>query len=203
MSTVLRLLMFLLNLLLNLFIFRLKLQRDNKNVVLSVAENVMDMIQPQSVENGDILILVLVLSLLLPMFKRIVEQEQNGNKRAQYGQALIDALADELTKEYGKSFSKRNLQYFRKFYIAFPDERIVNACVHNLTWTHFRSLLRVPDENARLWYMNEASNEGWSSRTLDRNISTQYFYRLMQSPKKNDVVNEMLLKKIKRISLNY
>ena len=75
-----------------------------------------------------------------------------------------------------------------------PDERIVNACVHNLTWTHFRSLLRVPDENARLWYMNETSNEGWSSRTLDRNISTQYFYRLMQSPKKNDVVNEMLLK---------
>lgn len=70
----------------------------------------------------------------------------------------------------------------------------MNACVHNLTWTHFRSLLRVPDENARLWYMNEASNEGWSSRTLDRNISTQYFYRLMQSPKKNNVVNEMLLK---------
>ena len=70
----------------------------------------------------------------------------------------------------------------------------MNACVHNLTWTHFRSLLRVPDENARLWYMNEASNEEWSSRTLDRNISTQYFYRLMQSPKKNDVVNEMLLK---------
>lgn len=53
--------------------------------------------------------------------KRIVEQEQNGNERTQYGQALIDALADELTKEYGKSFSKRNLQYFRKFYIAFPD----------------------------------------------------------------------------------
>lgn len=126
--------------------------------------------------------------------KRIVEQEQNGNERAQYGQALIDALADELTKEYGKSFSKRNLQYFRKFYIAFPDVRIVNACVHNLTWTHFRSLLRVSDENARLWYMNEASNEEWSSRTLDRNVSTQYFYRLMQSPKKNDVVNEMLLK---------
>lgn len=73
-------------------------------------------------------------------------------------------------------------------------QRIVNACVHNLTWTHFRSLLRVSDENARLWYMNEASNEGWSSRTLDRNVSTQYFYRLMQSPKKNDVVNEMLLK---------
>lgn len=92
--------------------------------------------------------------------KRIVEQEQNGNERAQYGQALIDALADELTKEYGKSFSKRNLQYFRKFYIAFPDVRIVNACVHNLTWTHFRSLLRVSDENARLWYMKPQMRDG-------------------------------------------
>ena len=65
--------------------------------------------------------------------KRIVEQEQNGNERSQYEQALIDAFADELTKEYGKSYSKRNLQYFRKFYIAFPDVQIVNACVHNLT----------------------------------------------------------------------
>ena len=60
----------------------------------------------------------------------------------------------------------------------------MNACVHNLNWTHFRALLRVPDENARMWYINEVAREGWSSRTLDRNISTQYYYRLMQSPKK-------------------
>lgn len=126
--------------------------------------------------------------------KRIVEQEQAGKERAKYGQALIEALADELTKEYGKSFSKRNLQYFRKFYLAFPDEQIVNTCVHNLNWSHFRALLRVSDENARLWYMNEAANESWSSRTLDRNISTQYYYRLMQSPKKDAVMNEMLQK---------
>lgn len=126
--------------------------------------------------------------------KRIVEQEQAGKERAKYGQALIEALADELTKEYGKSYSKRNLQYFRKFYLAFPDEQIVNACVHNLNWTHFRALLRVSDENARMWYMNEAAQEGWSSRTLDRNISTQYYYRLMQSPRKDAVKNEMLQK---------
>ena len=126
--------------------------------------------------------------------KRIVEQEQAGKERAKYGQALIEALADELTKEYGRSFSKRNLQYFRKFYLAFPDEQIVNTCVHNLNWSHFRALLRVPDENARLWYMNEAANESWSVRTLDRNISTQYYYRLMQSPKKDAVMNEMLQK---------
>ena len=99
--------------------------------------------------------------------KRIVEQEQAGKERAKYGQALIEALA---------------------------DEQIVNACVHNLNWTHFRALLRVPDENSRLWYMNEAAQEGWSSRTLDRNISTQYYYRLMQSPKKDAVIKEMLQK---------
>ena len=80
--------------------------------------------------------------------KRIVEQEQNGNQRAEYGTAMMDALAEELTREYGKSYSKRNLQYFRKFYQCFPDIEIVNSCVHNLTWTHFRSLLRVPDNSS-------------------------------------------------------
>lgn len=126
--------------------------------------------------------------------KRIVEQEQNGKERAEYGKALLEVLADELIKEYGKSYSKRNLQYFRKFYLAFPDEQIVNACVHNLNWTHFRSLLRVADESARLWYLKEAAQEGWSSRTLDRNIGTQYYYRLLQSPEKEAVISEMLLK---------
>ena len=126
--------------------------------------------------------------------KRIVEQEQNGKERAEYGKALMDVLSEELTKEYGKSYSKRNLQYFRKFYLAFPDEQIVNACVHNLDWTHFRSLLRVADETARIWYMKEAAQEGWSSRTLDRNIATQYYYRLMQAPQKEAVINEMLQK---------
>ena len=124
--------------------------------------------------------------------KRIVEQEQKGEERAEYGKALLDTLSDELTRDYGKSYSKRNLQYFRKFYVAFPDEKIVNACVHNLNWTHFRCLLRVTDENARLWYMNEASKEGWSYRTLDRNIGTQYYYRLLQSPEKEKVIDEML-----------
>ena len=123
--------------------------------------------------------------------KRIVEQEQAGSARAEYGKALIEVLAGELTKEYGNSYSKRNLMYFRKFYLYFPDVEIVNACVHNLNWTQFRSLLRVSDEAARLWYMKEATNEGWSSRTLDRNIATQYYYRLLQSPQKDKVVAEM------------
>ncbi len=123
--------------------------------------------------------------------RRIVEQEQKGNQRAAYGSALIDVLAAELTKEYGNSFSKRNLQFFRQFYLYFPDEEIVNARVHNLTWTHFRSLLRVPEEDARLWYMNESAHENWSVRTLERNIATQYYYRLLQAPNQKAVTEEM------------
>lgn len=102
--------------------------------------------------------------------KRIVEQELGGSERAEYGRGLVSALAEDLTKEFGKNYSKRNLHYYIKFYQCFPDEQIVNACVHNLNWTHIRSLLRVADENARYWYMKEAVDESWSSRTLDRKI---------------------------------
>lgn len=123
--------------------------------------------------------------------KRIVEQEQAGKEHAEYGKKLLAALSDELIQEYGNGYSERNLRYFRKFYQYFPDEEIWNACVPNLNWTQFRSLLRVPDENARIWYMNEAVNEGWSSRTLDRNISTQYYYRLLKSPAKENILAEM------------
>ena len=123
--------------------------------------------------------------------KRIVEQEQKGEKRAEYGEHLIDILSEELVSSFGKSYGKRNLQYFRKFYLLFPDAKIVNACVHNLTWTHFRSLLTVTDENARLWYAKEASEQMWSSRTLDRNIGTQYYERLLLSPKKEKIIAEM------------
>ena len=94
--------------------------------------------------------------------KRIVEQELGGSERAAYGRNLISALAEDLTKEFGKNYSKRNLHYYIKFYQCFPDEQIVNACVHNLNWTHIRSLLRVADENARYWYMKEAVDESWS-----------------------------------------
>ena len=135
--------------------------------------------------------------------RRIIDQEQEGKERAEYGKALMEVLSEELTREFGKSYSKRNLQYYRKFYLAFPDKEIVNACVHNLNWTHFRSLLRVSDENARIWYMNEAANEGWSARTLDRNIGTQYYYRLLQSPKKEKVIAEMQQKTAKYQKNNF
>ncbi len=123
--------------------------------------------------------------------RRIVEQEQNGSGRAEYGKHIIEVLANGLSADYGTNYSKRNLWYYRKFYEFFPDFEIVNACVHNLSWTHFRALLRVDGENARVWYLKEASEEGWSSRTLDRNIATQYYFRLLQAPKKEAVIDEM------------
>lgn len=123
--------------------------------------------------------------------KRIVEQEQSGEDRAEYGKRLISALSDELTKEFGKGFSARNLRNFRKFYTLFPDDKIWQTRLPNLTWSHFSCLLRVADENARIWYLNEAAEENWSARTLDRNIGTQYYYRLLQAPKKDVVIAEM------------
>ena len=123
--------------------------------------------------------------------KRIVEEEQSGAERAEYGKRLISILSDELTKEFGSNYSGRSLRYYRKFYLCFPDFEIWNTRVPNLNWSHFRALLRVPDEDARVWYMNEAANENWSVRTLDRNIGTQYYYRLLHSPKKEAVMAEM------------
>ena len=76
---------------------------------------------------------------------------------------------------------KRNLEYFRQFYMCFNDLEIVNACVHNLTWTHFRAIIQVADPKAREWYAKEASEQMWSTRTLSRNIGTQYYGRRMAS----------------------
>jgi len=115
--------------------------------------------------------------------RRIVEEEQHGSARAEYGQELIRKLACELEQDYGNAFNYRNICNFRKFYLMFSDIEIVNARVHNLTWTHFRHLLCVDDERARLWYLKEASEQLWSTRELERNIYTQYFYRLLANQK--------------------
>lgn len=123
--------------------------------------------------------------------KRIVEQEQQGKSRAEYGTQLLNLLSEELTAAYGKGFSARNLRNFRQFFLSFPNEKIWNTRVPNLTWSHIRTLLRVTDDTARMWYLNEAAHEMWSVRTLDRNISSQYYHRLLQSPQKGVVVSEM------------
>lgn len=109
--------------------------------------------------------------------KRIVEEEQNGEKRAAYGIGLMKNLSESLVPVYGSNYSKRNLDYYRKFYLLFPDIQIVNARVHNLEWTHVRRVLSVTNPEARLWYLTSASENMWSTRELDRNISSQYFER--------------------------
>ncbi len=109
--------------------------------------------------------------------RRIVEEEQKGAVRAEYGSKLIKNLAEAIAPIYGRIYSKRNLDYYRKFYLLFSESEIVNTRVHNLEWSHFRRVLSVVNPDARLWYLENASRNMWSVRELDRNISTQYFER--------------------------
>ena len=123
--------------------------------------------------------------------RRIAEEIKSGDERADYGQRVIADLAERLKGRYGGHYSKRNLDYYCQFYRLFPDFEIVNARVHNLRWTHYRALLAVASDDARYWYVREASREGWSARTLQRNIGSQYYQRLLASPKKEAVIAEM------------
>lgn len=115
--------------------------------------------------------------------RRIVEQEQNGKERAEYGKQLIEMLSAELTLSYGKGFSGRYLRAFRQFYLVVPDIEIWKSRFPNLTWTHIFRTLRVNNDTAIRWYLETASNESWSVRVLDRNISTQYFERHFEQPR--------------------
>ncbi|MDO4497730.1 MAG: PDDEXK nuclease domain-containing protein [Bacteroidales bacterium] len=113
--------------------------------------------------------------------KRIVEEEQQGEVRAKYGTKLIANLAKELTLEFGEGYSRRNLELYRKFYLCFKDLEKTNARVRNLSWTHLRIIMREVTPEGRLWYLKEASEQMWSTRTLERNVSTQYYGRMMAS----------------------
>ena len=104
----------------------------------------------------------------------IVEDEQKGKRKAEYGKAVLRDLACRLTAEYGSGYDERNLRYMRSFYLAFP---IWNALRSELSWTHYRSLMRVPDPIAREWYMNECIASSWGTRVLDRQIATQSYER--------------------------
>ena len=120
--------------------------------------------------------------------KRIIEDEQHGNLRAEYGKQQIKNLAAELVPQYGTSYNERNLYQFRNFYLNFSDLEILNTRLQNLSWSHIARLLRVENEQERIWYMQEAANEGWSFRTLDRNINTQYCRRILAIQKAGEVV---------------
>lgn len=152
---------------------------------------------------------------------RIVEQEQQGKARANYGKHVIKTASENLTAEFGKGFSVASLKSYRKFYLNFQDlqvfhalpvefkkaiaakgqalpalfesEEIRLALPAQLSWSHYESLMRVADLEARMWYMQESASQQWDYRTLKRNIASQYYYRLMQTPKaqKPAVVKEM------------
>ena len=108
----------------------------------------------------------------------IVEDEQQGSTRAEYGKAVLADLSVRLTEEFGKGLTEANLRNMRQFYQCFPN---CYALRSELTWTHYRLLIRVQDEDARQWYMNEAAEQTWSSRQLDRQISVLYYERLLAS----------------------
>ena len=154
--------------------------------------------------------------------QRIVEQEQNGASRAEYGKHVIEIASAALTEEFGKGFSYTNIANYKRFYLTFNNLQILqtvseefnnpiqqtppakSSAPHKedkaesaqselrfLPWSHYERLIRVEDKQAREWYAKEAFNEGWSYRTLNRNINTLYYERLLMSKKKQPVVNEM------------
>lgn len=154
--------------------------------------------------------------------QRIVEQEQNGASRAEYGKHVIEVASAALTKEFGKGFSETNIMNFKKFYLKFKELTIPQTLSEEfkkqkhqtlsdessllpqkgqtqsaqfelrlLSWSHYERLIRVEDKKAREWYAKEAFEQGWSFRTLNRNINTLYYERLLMSKKKQPVANEM------------
>ena len=123
--------------------------------------------------------------------RRIVEEEQSGRERAEYGKEIIKNLSKELTEEFGKGFGERNIRNIRQFYVLFSDYEKWKSLISKLTWTHIQKVLRVSNEKARIFYLTEAAENMWSVRTLDRNISTLYYNRIVASIDKKTVEDEM------------
>ena len=119
--------------------------------------------------------------------KSIVE-EQGGEERAKYGETLIEGLSERLIADYGRGFGIANLRNMRQFFLAFP---IRDALRSELSWTHYRRLMRIPDPEARIWYMNECADSRWSTRQLERQINTMFRERLLASKDKETVVQEI------------
>lgn len=125
--------------------------------------------------------------------KRIAEEELRGEGRAEYGKEAISNLSKELTRLYGKGFDFSSLYKFRRFFELYPNilDSASPKCLALLSWTHYRALLQVRDKAARDWYEREAAAETWSVRTLQRNIGSQYYYRMLASQHPDPVKREM------------
>ena len=113
--------------------------------------------------------------------KRIVEEEQHGKERADYGQELIKNLSIELNAEFGKGFSVANLKNFRQFYLVFAQDKKGYTLCSQLSWSHNRLIMRIDNAQARNWYLTESKTENWSVRQLQRNINSHYYERLLSS----------------------
>ena len=124
---------------------------------------------------------------------RIAQEELKGQDRAEYGAQVIKQLSIELTELYGKGFTKSNLYSYCLFYKSFTKifQTPSGKSERFLSWSHYAALLQVKDKTARDWYEKEAAEQTWSVRTLQRNISTQYYYRLLKSQNKEPVIEEM------------
>ena len=110
--------------------------------------------------------------------REIVEEEQQGEKRAGYGKAVVTGLAEVLTAQYGKGFDRSNLWNMRLFYLAFPK---IDAVRRELSWTHYRLLMRHDDPQKRSFYEIESATNNWSTRELERQMNSMLFERLALS----------------------
>lgn len=119
---------------------------------------------------------------------RVIVEKQGGKDKAEYGTALLKNLSKEMTKEFGKGFTLTNLKYMRQFYLNFPKS---HALSDQLSWTHYRLLMRVENENARNFYLEESIKENWSTRQLERQITTLFYERILSSKNKNKVAQEI------------
>ncbi len=124
------------------------------------------------------------------MGKRIVEEEQQGEQKAAYGEAILKTLSVALTAELGKGFSYDNLRNFRQFYLTYPNAEICYTLCIKLTWSHNRLIMRVENEAARLYYLKEVLEQNWSVRVLERNINTFYYQRLLSSQDKQSAIKD-------------
>jgi len=109
---------------------------------------------------------------------RLIVERQGGEERAEYGSGLINALAKRLTAEYGKGYTSTNLKYMRQFYLQFQNR---HALRDQLSWTHYRMIMKIENENARRFYLDECAKSNWSTRQLERQINSFFYERLLSS----------------------
>jgi predicted nuclease of restriction endonuclease-like (RecB) superfamily len=118
--------------------------------------------------------------------KQIVEHEQEGKNYANYGEYLLEALSENLTKEFGKGYSKRNLELIRKFYLTYKIAK--SPISQSISWTHYLQLMRIQNEDERVFYENEIVSNNWSVRELNRQINTSLYERLLLSKNKTEIL---------------